>query len=221
MIVYGLPLSSPEIWSVVFRVLHFPALRYGPSFCRSCICFFRLSIIQVLLFCCPSFSGPAVHIVVALRDIGHMMSLLNLLALAVDHYIVVCSPMHTFLQRSRKIILVIVTLWVLSAICGLSDFIVSAGVSDDAACDSEYFNYMTVEDSFCRRIYCSNFESEFVIYPLVVGVFVVMAVLYGKVCRRPKLAEATGRSSTSDGIESKVLTRPDPTELLKHKYSVH
>jgi len=49
----------------------------------------------------------------ALQDVAHVMSLLNLLALAVDHYVVVCSPMQTFLQRSRRIIIMIVTLWVL------------------------------------------------------------------------------------------------------------
>jgi len=48
----------------------------------------------------------------ALMNSAHVMSLLNLLALAVDHYIVVCSPMDTFLQRSRRIVTVIVTLWV-------------------------------------------------------------------------------------------------------------
>jgi len=31
------PFSSPAIWSVIFQVLHFPALRFGPSFSRSCI----------------------------------------------------------------------------------------------------------------------------------------------------------------------------------------
>jgi len=35
-----------------------------------------------------------------------------------------------------------------------------------------------------HRIHCTNFDSEFIIYPLAVGVFVVMAVLYGKVCYR-------------------------------------
>jgi len=49
----------------------------------------------------------------ALMDSAHVMSLLNLLALAVDHYIVVCSPMYTFLQRSTTIKAIIVTLWVL------------------------------------------------------------------------------------------------------------
>ena len=48
----------------------------------------------------------------ALMNSAHAMSLLNLLALAVDHYIVVCSPMDTFLQRSTRIVTVIVTLWV-------------------------------------------------------------------------------------------------------------
>jgi len=47
----------------------------------------------------------------ALQDVAHVMSLFNLLALAVDHYIVVCSPMQTFLQRSRRINAVILTLW--------------------------------------------------------------------------------------------------------------
>lgn len=46
----------------------------------------------------------------ALMDSAHVMSLLNLLALAVDHYIVVCSPMKTFLQRSARVMIVIVTL---------------------------------------------------------------------------------------------------------------
>lgn len=47
----------------------------------------------------------------ALVNGAHVMSLLNLLALAVDHYIIVCSPMGTFLQRSAKVTKVIVTLW--------------------------------------------------------------------------------------------------------------
>jgi len=66
----------------------------------------------------------------------------------------------------------------------LSDFIVSAYGADEAACDD--LN-LVVEHTFCRRVYCTNFESEFIIYPLVVGVFVVMAILYGKVCRRLKV----------------------------------
>jgi len=49
----------------------------------------------------------------AVRYSAHVMSLLNLLALAVDHYVVVCSPMYRFLQRSTTIMLVVVTLWVL------------------------------------------------------------------------------------------------------------
>jgi len=48
----------------------------------------------------------------ALMNCAHVMSLLNLLALAVDHYIVVCSPMYRFLQRSTTIKIMIVTLWV-------------------------------------------------------------------------------------------------------------
>jgi len=54
---------------------------------------------------------------------------------------------------------------------------VSATGSDDAACDD--LNLL-VDNTLCRRVYCTNFESEFIIYPLVVGVFVAMAVLYGK-----------------------------------------
>ena len=56
----------------------------------------------------------------ALASTSHVMSLLNLLALAVDHYIVVCTPMDTFLQRSTRIKIVIVTLWVF--LCKLQDF---------------------------------------------------------------------------------------------------
>jgi len=52
----------------------------------------------------------------ALMDSAHVMSLLNLLALAVDHYIVVCSPMYTFLQRSTRITIAIVTLWIVDVV---------------------------------------------------------------------------------------------------------
>jgi len=51
---------------------------------------------------------------------------------------------------------------------GLSDVIVSAG-ADAAACDD--LN-LIVEHTFCRRVHCTNFDSEFIIYPLAVGVFV-------------------------------------------------
>jgi len=69
----------------------------------------------------------------------------------------------------------------MSAICGLSDFIVSAG-ADKAACKNSL--NLVVEETFCRRVHCTGFNSEYIIYPLVVGVFIVMAILYGKVCRR-------------------------------------
>jgi len=74
-----------------------------------------------------------------------------------------------------------VALWVVAVMCGLSDFIVSAAGADEAACDD--LN-LVVDQTFCRRVHCTNFDSEFLIYPLVVCVFIVMAVLYGKVCRR-------------------------------------
>ena len=44
-------LHFPAIWSVIFQFLHFPALRIGPSFSRSCI-------VQVLHFQSP----PNIHI---------------------------------------------------------------------------------------------------------------------------------------------------------------
>jgi len=34
---FGPAFSSPAIWAVIFQVLHFYALRLGPSFSRSCI----------------------------------------------------------------------------------------------------------------------------------------------------------------------------------------
>ena len=47
------PNRSPGICkSVIFQVLHFPALRFGPSFSRCCN-------FQSLFFCGPTFSGPA------------------------------------------------------------------------------------------------------------------------------------------------------------------
>jgi len=70
--------------------------------------------------------------------------------------------------------------FVISAICGLSDFIVSAGADKDV-CNNLY---LVVEGTFCRRVHCTDFNSEYTIYPLVVAVFVIMAILYGKVCRR-------------------------------------
>lgn len=79
------------------------------------------------------------------------------------------------------------TLWVVSTICGLFDFIVSIG-ADSTACSS--LN-LVVENTFCRRVYCSNFDSEYIIYPLVVVVFVVMVVLYGKVCYRLRTTVTT------------------------------
>jgi len=64
--------------------------------------------------------------------------------------------------------------------CGLSDFIVSVGADEDV-CDSLY---LVVEPTFCRRVYCTDFNSEYTFYPLVVVVFVAMATLYCRVCRR-------------------------------------
>jgi len=80
----------------------------------------------------------------------------------------------------------IVMLWVMSALCGLSDFIMSAG-ADEAACDDLF---LVVDRTFCRRVHCTNFDSQLVICPLVVVIFVAMAVLYGKVCRRLRVTSS-------------------------------
>jgi len=80
-------------------------------------------------------------------------------------------------------------LWVMSALCGLSDFIVSAG-ADEAACDDLF---LVVDHTFCRRVHCTNFDSQLVLYPLVVVIFVAMAVLYGKVCRRLRTTNIVDR----------------------------
>jgi len=47
--------SSPEIWSVIFQVLHFPALRFCPSFSRSCI--FQSDLFWSVIFRSCKFSA--------------------------------------------------------------------------------------------------------------------------------------------------------------------
>ncbi|XP_033763039.1 melanocortin receptor 5-like [Pecten maximus] len=89
-----------------------------------------------------------------LNTMAHLISLLNLLAMAIDHYVAVLQPLYynTILSRI-KCNIIIAFLWSLAFIGGFCNFLTGLGSSKDRA---RYLNY-------CEVIMYNDFHGEYLI----------------------------------------------------------
>lgn len=89
-----------------------------------------------------------------LNIMAHLISLLNLLAMAIDHYIAVLQPLYynTILSRIKGNIM-IALLWILAFIGGFCNFLTGLSTYKDR---ERYMNY-------CEVIMYNNFQGEYLI----------------------------------------------------------
>ncbi len=107
----------------------------------------------------------------ALRVTSHLITLLNLLGLAIDHYITFVQPLDypTLLSRKRANSL-IAGFWILACVLGLSDFYLPGPMF--SYCDGDLI------ENYCERVLCSKYSEEYILFALALLCFVVMSVLY-------------------------------------------
>lgn len=110
-----------------------------------------------------------------LRSISQIVSLLNLLGLAMDHYFAIVRPLtHVTLMSKRRANIMVALFWIAAILLTMSDFYVPIG------------RYSFCENStpvnFCEAVYhCSTWESEYILLGLGVISFLIMAFLYTRI----------------------------------------
>ena len=103
----------------------------------------------------------------ALNTTGLNITLLNLMAMAIDHYVGILHP-FTFVTK-RNTICMIVILWTVALLSGFSDFFSPVG-------DFHAFQNRSVH--FCEWIWNSKYQEEFITFGIVIICFISMSVMY-------------------------------------------
>lgn len=106
--------------------------------------------------------------VISFNNMANLMSLLNLLAMAIDHYIAILMPYRYIHLMSRwRTNSMIAILWVIGFLCGFSSFFGGFQKSDE-------FQYL----NFCEITNYSDFHSEYFVIFTAGVCSVVMLCIY-------------------------------------------
>ena len=108
----------------------------------------------------------------ALNTTGLNVSLLNLMAMAVDHYIAILHPLYnrTF-SRSCRTHVFVGGIWVVATVCGFSDFL--SGISKYSSFQRRY--------NYCDFVYQTRYQEEFTVFGIAFLTLSAMCVIYPRV----------------------------------------
>ena len=117
-------------------------------------------------------SRCAYMIIKALNTVGLNLSLLNLMAMAIDHYIAILKPFHVHRLLSKKrTMLMLVIIWILAFIAGFSDFFSPLG-------ELEQFWFYRFKFNYCEFIWLSRYQEEFITFGIAIACFFSMVFIY-------------------------------------------
>ena len=104
----------------------------------------------------------------ALNNIGLNITLLNLMAMSLDHYIAITRPLHyPKLLCQEKARMMIVFLWLTAIICGSSDLFSAIPL----------YHTMKSEYNFCEIVWRSGYQEEYTVFVLAGICFIMMMYL--------------------------------------------
>ena len=115
------------------------------------------------------------HILKALRITSHIISLLNLVGLALDHYFAILKPLnYPTLMCKKHANIMIALFWIGASFCGFSDFILP----------SAYFSFCKNDDKikhYCMAVWCSVYTEEYIMFTMAILSSVLMVALYATI----------------------------------------
>lgn len=116
----------------------------------------------------------------ALNSTALNMTLLNLMAMAADHYLAILRPLHhQSMMNKRRSKILLSCLWTVAAIAGFSDYLYVL----------PNFRRVAARYSFCEVVYISPFHEEYVTFGIAFIAFVEMLFCYTRICVRIKQRE--------------------------------
>ena len=108
----------------------------------------------------------------ALNTTSLNISLLNLMGMAIDHYLAVLRPLHySAIMSVRRGSIMIAVLWVIAIICGFSDFL--SGLHKYHA-HSEHYNY-------CDFVFETKYQDEYTVFAIAILCLFVMSYIYVRI----------------------------------------
>ena len=130
-----------------------------------------------LLGSSSSAGGTCVTIALrCLRVTSHIISLLNLLALAMDHYFAIIKPLnHRNLMSRGKTDVLIILLWISALILGFSNFYIPYPLY--SYCDPDTMT------NYCEVVFCSKFQAEYIMFVMTIICFLLMSFCYTQIFR--------------------------------------
>ena len=108
----------------------------------------------------------------SLRMMSHVIALLNLVGLALDHYFAILRPLdHRTLLSHGRANAMIICFWVIAVLLGFSDFYIP----------SRKYSYCEATPNFCQSVLCNTFTSEYIVFALAILAFILMSGLYTRI----------------------------------------
>jgi hypothetical protein len=113
-------------------------------------------------------SACGFQLVVSVNVTAHLISLLNLFAMAQDHYVAIIKPLHyNQIMRPSRVNIMISILWCIAIFGGFSNFY--AGI--DKPPQFQEFN-------MCERALYSNYQAEYLLIFMTILCFLGIGVIY-------------------------------------------
>ena len=114
-------------------------------------------------------------IIKAFNTMGLNVMLLNLLAMAINHYVASLKPfcLHTVLSRRRTNIMII-SIWLTAAITGFSDFLSPIGELQEYWTWKWKFNY-------CEFIWLTKYQEELITFAIAIVCLLAMLYIYSRI----------------------------------------
>ncbi|XP_061180373.1 adenosine receptor A2b-like [Saccostrea echinata] len=135
--------------------------------------------------------------VVSFNNMANLMSLLNLLAIAIDHYIAILMPYrYVHLLNRWRTNLMITILWIIGFLCGFSSFF--GGFQK-----SEAFQYL----NFCEITNYSDFHSEYFVIFTAAICSVAMLFIYTRIFCVVRRVSTESTTLHKDGLHNTKALR--------------
>ena len=111
-------------------------------------------------------------IIKALNTTAINITLLNLMGMAIDHYVAILKPLHhsTYMSR-RRCTAMIVIFWFIASLCGFSDFISVLG-------DLKNYHRYKHKYNFCEFVWLGDYQEEYTLFTIALACLCTMLSIY-------------------------------------------